>query len=164
MSGAGPFQPARIPRLRELAARVGETLGASDWILVDQARIDAFAQATGDAQWIHVDAARAAQGPFGGTIAHGFLTLALLAPMLQNAMSVRGLVVNYGLNRVRFTAPVPSGARVRGRFSPAAVERRGSTMDVVWHVTVDLENSATPCAVVDWILRYHLAGTPEVAR
>jgi acyl dehydratase len=139
-----------------IAQRLGEQVAVSDWIAVDQARIDRFAVATGDDQWIHVDPARAAASPFGGTIAHGFLTLALLTPMLRSALSVPAhLVVNYGLNRARFTAPVPSGARVRGRFSPAAVARRGATVDVVWQVTVDLEHSRTPCAVVEWILRYH---------
>ena len=148
--------------LGTLAQRLGEQVAVSDWIEVDQGRIDRFADATGDHQWIHVDPARAAAAsPFGGTSAHGFLTLALLTPMLQSAMSVGAcLVVNYGLNRARFTAPVPSGARVRGRFSPAAVERRGATVDVVWEVTVDVERSTAPCAVVEWILRYHLAEEP----
>ena len=143
MSGAGPFQPARIPRLRELAARVGETLGASDWILVDQARIDAFAQATGDAQWIHVDAARAAQGPFGGTIAHGFLTLSLLPAMFESGLAFDDVVmtINYGLDRVRFPAPVPSGSRVRGHFVLKAFTplHDGRSAQLVIEVTVEAE-------------------------
>lgn len=105
--------------LRDL---VGRELGPSSWIEVSQERIDAFAAATGDPQWIHVDPVRAASGPFGRTIAHGFLTLSLCVPMLYELLPPAGLVVNYGVDRVRFPAPVPAGSRVRGRFRVLSVE------------------------------------------
>ena len=110
--------------LADLAARVGAPLGSSDWITIDQQRIDLFAQATGDHQWIHVDPVRAAEGPYGGTIAHGFLTLSLLPEMLASAFHIADvrMGVNYGLNRVRFTAPVPVGSRVRAQFTLLSFE------------------------------------------
>ena len=104
--------------LADLQSRVGEEVGVSEWITVDQNRIKLFADATGDHQWIHIDAERAAKGPFGTTIAHGFLTLSLLPEMSASAFQVLDtrMGVNYGLDRVRFPAPVPSGSRLRGRF------------------------------------------------
>ena len=104
--------------LADLQARVGEEVGVSEWITVDQNRINLFADATGDHQWIHIDAERAAKGPFGTTIAHGFLTLSLLPEMSASAFEVLDtrMGVNYGLDRVRFPAPVPAGSRLRGRF------------------------------------------------
>ena len=109
------------PRLRDLEHRVGEEIGVSPWIEITQERIDSFARAIEDFQWIHVDPARAAASPFGGTIAHGFLTLSLLSRLSEATFvfSDRKMGVNYGLNRVRFTAPVPSGSRVRARFALA---------------------------------------------
>src|SRR5438552_12872733 len=107
-----------------LGDRIGQEIAVSDWLEVSQARINQFADATGDHQWIHVDAARAAaQSPFKTTIAHGFLTLSLLSILIRSAMTFTGvrMAINYGVNRVRFIAPVPSGARIRARFSPAAV-------------------------------------------
>jgi acyl dehydratase len=108
----------RYATLAELAALEGQLIGTSDWVLVDQARIDAFAAATGDLQWIHVDPVRAAAGPFGRPIAHGFLTLSLLPMLFDSAFAIDDvrMGVNYGLNRVRFVSPVPAGARVRAVF------------------------------------------------
>jgi acyl dehydratase len=111
---AGP----RRYQLAELQGHVGQEIGLSDWMSVEQPRIDGFADATGDRQWIHIDPARAAQGPFGTTIAHGYLTLSLLPVLLDSALVIEDarMGVNYGLNKVRFTAPVPAGSRLRARF------------------------------------------------
>src|SRR5947209_4387023 len=109
--------------VRSLASQLGTEIAVGDWLEISQARIDQFADATGDRQWIHVDPARAAaESPFKTTIAHGFLTLSLVSTLLRDAMTFTGLrlAINYGLNRVRFVAPVPSGTRIRGRFVPAA--------------------------------------------
>ncbi len=110
--------------LQDLAALVGTEVGLSDWLTVDQARIDLFAQATGDHQWIHVDPERAAKGPYGSTVAHGYLTLSLLPGLSQSTFVVDDvrMGINYGLNKVRFPAPVKSGARLRGRFKLVAFE------------------------------------------
>ena len=116
-----------LANLTDIKNRVGEEVGVSDWIMIDQARIDAFAEATEDRQFIHVDAAAAAKTPFGGTIAHGFLTLSLLSRMAAEAMLVPDgvkMAVNYGLDRVRFLAPVKSGKRVRGRFTLDSLEEK----------------------------------------
>jgi acyl dehydratase len=140
--------------LRDL---VGRELAISDWITITQERIDAFAAATEDHQWIHVDAGRASEeGPFGGTIAHGFLTLSLMSPLLRNAVSVRGLrmAINYGLNRVRFVSPVPAGARVRARVALSAVTTVREGLQAEWHVTVEREDHDKPCMVADWLVRY----------
>ena len=114
-----------VTGLDELAGLVGEHVGYSDWVQVTQERISTFADATGDHQWIHVDAERAADGPFGGTIAHGYLTLALLVPLWSELLDVRGIgmAVNAGLNKVRFPAPVPAGAKVRAGATIAKVSR-----------------------------------------
>src|SRR5512136_2972048 len=128
--------------LRELESRAGQEIAVSPWFDVTQERIDRFADATEDWQWIHVDRERARQSPFGGTIAHGFLTLSLLPRLaeLSFAVSDRRMGVNYGLNRVRFTAPVPAGSRVRARFALARVEREGSDK---------------PCLVAEWLVRQY---------
>src|SRR5688572_1447779 len=113
-----------IADVRSLQNRIGEEIAVSNWLEITQQRIDQFAAATGDSQWIHVDPARAAtESPFKTTIAHGFLTLSLLSSLVRDAMTFSGLrmAINYGLNRVRFMAPVPSGARVRARIAPSAV-------------------------------------------
>jgi acyl dehydratase len=143
-----------------LETLVGREVGVSSWHLVDQARIDAFAQVTDDHQFIHVDPERAAETPFGGTIAHGFLTLSLLSAMALEAQpKIRGGVmgINYGFNKVRFLAPVPSGARVRGRFVLAALSRpRPSEVDVTWRSAVEIEGGTRPALVADWLNRFHL--------
>lgn len=141
--------------LDDIRARVGEEVGVSDWILVDQARIDAFAEVTEDPQFIHVDPVAAARTPFGGTVAHGFLTLSLLSRMAAAAMlRLEGVKmgVNYGFDRVRFMAPVRSGKRIRGRFVLTAFdEKRPGQWQVVHNVTVEIEGEDKPALVADWI-------------
>jgi acyl dehydratase len=144
-----------IALLRE---RIGDEVAVSDWLDVTQDRIDRFAKATGDHQWIHVDPARAAvESPLKTTIAHGFLTLSLVSTLARTAMSFSGLrmAINYGVNRVRFIKPVPSGARIRGRFRLAAVEDTAGGIHVTWGITIELDGSDKPCAVVEWIVRYY---------
>ena len=143
--------------LAELAALVGQEIGVSDWITVDQRRIDGFAEATGDRQWIHIDPQRAAAGPFGTTIAHGFLTLSLLPEMGASAMEVRDtrMGVNYGLNKVRFTAPVPVASRLRGRFKLLAYEPIEGGAQLKMEVTMQREGSDKPvCVAVSLARRY----------
>jgi acyl dehydratase len=142
-------------KLNELQAEVGNEIGISDWITVDQARIDLFAQATGDHQWIHVDPARAAEGPFGTTVAHGFLTLSLMPEMFAGAFEIADvrMGVNYGLNRVRFTAPVAAGSRIRGRFVLHAFEPIDGGAQLTVTVTMELEGSAKPACVAESISR-----------
>ena len=141
--------------LQDLRGLVGETLGASDWIVVDQPRIDLFAQATGDHQWIHVDPARAAAGPYGTTIAHGFLTLSLLPEMFASAFAVADtrMGVNYGLNRVRFPAPVPAGSRLRGHFRLLAYEPIEGGAQLTMEVTMEREGSDKPVCVAESLAR-----------
>ena len=137
----------------------GRELAISDWIDVTQPRIETFADATDDHQWIHVDAARAArESPYGAPIAHGFLTLSLVPAMLRSAVRVTGvrMAINYGLNRVRFVSPVPVGARIRGRFTALAVTAREENVDVTWSVSVEREHGEKPCCVAEWIARYYL--------
>jgi acyl dehydratase len=144
-----------IASLDEIRARLGEEIGVSDWILVDQARIDAFAEVTEDRQFIHVDPEAAAGTPFGGTVAHGFLTLSLLSRMAAEAMlrpEAMKMGVNYGFDRVRFMAPVRSGKRVRGRFVLSAFEeKRPGQYQFVHNVTVEIEGEEKPALVADWI-------------
>jgi acyl dehydratase len=145
----------------DLRARMGRELAVSDWFEVTQARIDQFADATDDRQWIHVDAARAArESPFGAPVAHGFLTLSLCTALARGAMRARGvaMAVNYGFGRVRFIAPVPAGSKVRGRFSPSAVEEVSGAVQVTWTVVIEREGSEKPCVVAEWIVRYYGLG------
>ena len=141
-----------------LRSRLGEELAVSEWIDVTQARIDQFAAATGDAQWIHVDPERAAvESPFQTTIAHGFLTLSLVSVMARSAMSAPArMAINYGVNRVRFITPVPVGSRLRGRFAAAAVEEAKEALQVTWSVTVEREGATRPCCVAEWVVRYYV--------
>ena len=144
--------------VRTLRDRVGQEIAVSDWYEVTQAKIDQFANATGDRQWIHVDVARAqAESPFRATIAHGFLTLSLLSALLREAIQFTGtrMAINYGLNRVRFVSPVRSGSRVRARFTPAVVEDAGGSIQVTWKVTIEPEGSDKPCCAAEWIVRYY---------
>lgn len=140
----------------ELPARVGEPLGTSEWRLIEQSAIDAFGAVTGDEQWIHVDPARAAQGPFGTTIAHGFLTLSLCAAFVEQAFEVRGtsMQVNYGLERVRFPSPVPVGSRVRGAVELASATEIEAGVQAVVRVTVEVEGGAKPACVADLVIRF----------
>jgi acyl dehydratase len=146
---------ARMYDLEELPRHVGQALGTSEWIEVDQTRIDAFAQATGDHQWIHVDVERAAKGPFGSTVAHGYLTLSLLPAMAATAFGVRGsrMGVNYGLNRVRFPAPVPAGSRLRGHFQLLSCEAIDGGVQITLEGTVEREGSAKPVCVAQMLAR-----------
>jgi acyl dehydratase len=144
-----------IASLEEIKAAVGTQVGLSDWILIDQARIDAFAAVTQDPQFIHIDPEAAARTPFGGTIAHGFLTLSLLSRMAADAMlrpeNVR-MGVNYGFEKVRFIAPVRSGKRIRGRFTLVSFEeKRPGQWQFVHNVTVEIEGEDKPALIADWI-------------
>jgi len=143
--------------LLSLKSRLGQEIGVSDWLEITQERINQFAEATGDHQWIHVDPDRSKQSPFRTTIAHGFLTLSLLSVLGRTTFTVSRLrmAINYGLNKVRFVAPVPVNSRVRGRFSPISVEEAGSASDVVWSVTIEREGSDKPCCIAEWIVRYY---------
>lgn len=147
--------PARQVSLDELRALVGTEIGVSRWIDVDQSRIDAFADVGEDHQFIHVDPEAAAATPFGGTIAHGFLTLSLLTPMGYDvALSIEGAVfgVNYGLDKVRFLQPVRSGGRVRGRFTLAdASEKRPGQWLLRYAVSVEIDGEAKPALAADWL-------------
>lgn len=143
--------------LQRLQPLVGEEVGVSQWLEVTQERVDAFAAATDDRQWIHVDVERARQGPFGGTIAHGFLTLALVVPLAgQVALDVGDpdLSINYGLNRVRFPAPVPVGSRVRARVALVSAEEVPGGVQVVRRVTMELEGAEKPAMVAETVSRY----------
>jgi acyl dehydratase len=132
---------------------VGMELGPTSWLDVTQERIDAFAQATDDPQWIHTDPARAAAGPFGTTIAHGFLTLSLCVPMLYEALPAGGaMVVNYGVNRVRFPAPVPAGGRLRGRFRVLEVEETAQGARARIEATVECESVEKPVCVAELVV------------
>jgi acyl dehydratase len=142
----------------ELSTCVGEEIGVSEWIEITQERITQFAEATEDRQWIHVDPARAAtESPFKTTIAHGFLTLSLVSVMLRKAITITGvrMAINYGSNRVRFVAPVPSGSKVRGRFVLAGMEETGGGVQATWSITVEREGEQKPACVAEWLVRYY---------
>ena len=140
----------------EMQKYVGQEIGVSDWVEISQARIDQFAEATGDHQWIHVDVERAKAGPFGGPIAHGFLTLSLLPRLYEAAFEVAEsrMGVNYGLNRVRFMAPVPVGGRVRGRMKLLSSEPiPNDGLQMTWETTIELEGSPKPACVAESVVR-----------
>jgi acyl dehydratase len=149
-----------IRQLSSLGGRIGEELAVSEWVTIAQDRIDLFAEATEDRQWIHLDAARAAsESPYKTTIAHGFLTLSMTSLLIRKTFAFEGLrlAINYGLNRVRFITAVPSGSRIRGRFVLAGLEDIDGGVQVTWGVTLEREGSQKPCAVVEWIVRYYTA-------
>ena len=141
--------------IAELKDLVGQEIGVSDWITVTQERIQLFADATNDHQWIHLDTERAKAGPFGTTVAHGFLTLSLLPEMAATAFHVREtrMGVNYGLNKVRFPAPVPSGSRLRARFKLIAYEALDGGAQITTQVTMEREGSDKPVCVAESIAR-----------
>jgi acyl dehydratase len=145
----------RYERLADLQALVGEPLGDSDWLLVDQARIDRFADATGDRQWIHVDPQRAAQGPFGAPIAHGFLTLSLLPVFFESAYAIADvrMAVNYGLDRVRFTAPVPVDSRLRARFMLKRWEAIEGGAQLGIEAVIERDGAAKPVCIAESLIR-----------
>ena len=144
--------------IRSLEARVGQEVGVSPWVEITQERIDTFAKAIEDFQWIHVDPKRAKASPFGGTIAHGFLTLSLLSHLSEQTFSFsdRRMGINYGLNRVRFTSPVPVGSRVRARFTLLKFEKiEGDGVQVTWTATVEIEGAKKPALVAEWLGRHY---------
>jgi acyl dehydratase len=146
-----------VDTLADLHPLVGAELGVSDWVTVDQKRVDIFADATGDHQWIHVDPGRAADGPFGGTIAHGYLTLALLIPMWTQILTVRSVrtKVNYGLGKVRFPAPVPVGSRLRTRARLAALDDLPGGAQLTIDAIVELDGGEKPACVAQPIFRFY---------
>lgn len=144
-----------VAALEEITGRIGTEIGVSDWITIDQARIDAFAEATEDRQFIHVDPAAAAGTMFGGTVAHGFLTLSLLSRMAADVMLVPDtmkMAVNYGFNNVRFLAPVPAGSRVRGRFKLYTIEEKSPGNLLINHnVLVEIDGTGKPALTAEWL-------------
>ncbi len=146
--------------VKDLEAIVGDEIIVGEWIVIDQQRVDRFAEATDDRQWIHIDPERAKQGPFGGPIAHGFLTLSLLPHLMAEAFAIRNTAmgVNYGLNKVRFPAPVPVGSRVRARFRLLSLEHLPPQMghpgaQLVWEATIEREGSDKPVCVAESVTR-----------
>ncbi|WP_030907790.1 MaoC family dehydratase [Streptomyces sp. NRRL F-5126] len=151
-------EPRTFTSVEELRAGIGEQLGYSEWVEVDQKRIDLFAEATGDHQWIHVDPERAAAGPFGTTIAHGYLTLSLLPMLLPQVLRVENvrMGINYGTNKVRFPSPVPVGSRLRATGVLADVaEASGGAVQVTARVTVEREGGEKPACVAESVSRYY---------
>ncbi len=150
-----------IEGVEELKVLVGAEAGVSDWVEVTQPMINGFADITGDHQWIHVDVERAGKdSPFGGTIAHGFLTLSLLARLSQESIEHRGnfkMRINYGLNRLRFVSPVPAGSRVRARFAVRSVDVVPGGIQTVWQVTVEIDGATKPALVAEWLTRAYYA-------
>ncbi|WP_271798887.1 MULTISPECIES: MaoC family dehydratase [Dietzia] len=139
--------------LEQLEAELGRHVGYSDWMEITQERIDAFADATGDHQWIHVDPARAAEGPYGRTIAHGYLTLSLLPVLGAEVMEIRGfaMMINYGVDKVRFPAPVPVGSRIRAGIELTSLERKSSGVQLNSLVTVEVGGSDRPAVVAETV-------------
>lgn len=148
----------RYPRLSELEALVGQEIGSSDWLQIDQDRIDLFAKATGDHQWIHTDPVRAAAGPFGAPVAHGYLTLSLLPLLFETAFAIDDvrMGVNYGLNRVRFANPVRVGSQIRGRFQLLSFEPLEGGAQMTVQATVELEGQSKPACVAETVSRRYL--------
>ena len=144
-------------KIRDLEARVGEEIAVSPWVDMPQERIDLFAKATEDFQWIHVDRERAKQSDFGTTIAHGYLTLSMLPKLIESTFefSDRKLGVNYGLNKVRFTSPVPAGAKIRGRFTLSKYERLEGGVQTTWSVIIERQGEVKPAMVAETISRHY---------
>jgi len=151
--------PVVVDSAESLKKYVGEEIGVSEWLIVTQERITQFAEATEDRQWIHIDRARAEkESSFGTTIAHGFLTLSLISRFLKDVMQVRtgvGMAINYGLNRVRFPAPVRSGSRIRARVSLVSLKEVSGAHEAAFSVTVETEGGGKPCCVAESIVRYY---------
>ncbi len=146
-----------INGIDELKALAGEHLGYSDYLEITQDRVNQFAEATGDHQWIHVDPERAKSGPFGGTIAHGFLTLSMLPKLSESTFEFadRKMGVNYGLNKVRFPAPLPVRSRVRGRCTLLGVDTVEGGVQATWSILVERDGSVKPCCAAEWLVRYY---------
>ncbi len=148
-----------IETIEELQSLIGQEVAVGDWFQVTQSQIDAFADATGDRQWIHQDAERAkTESPFGCTIAHGFLTLSLLSQLSHDCFEIRGdfkMRINYGLNRVRFPSPVLAGARIRPRFTLQSLDPFDQGYQAVWTVTMEIEGARKPALFAEWIIRLY---------
>lgn len=156
-----PLAMADEIAVAELAGKVGQEIGLSGWLAVDQARIDAFAEVTGDHQFIHVDPVRAAATPFGGTVAHGFLTLSLLSALFEHSTVPRPaglrMGINYGLDRTRFLGPVPSGSRIRARFTlQSLAEKAPGEWQQTLGVTVEVEGRDKPALAAEWLSRFYV--------
>jgi len=151
--------PLYVKNPQALKEFVGKELGVTEWLRITQERIQQFADATEDRQWIHVDTARAKnESPYGATIAHGFLTLSLVSHFLKEAIQLQGgvrLAVNYGLNRVRFPAAVRAGTRIRARIGLLALKELADSVEATYSITVESENSEKPSCVAEWIVRYY---------
>jgi acyl dehydratase len=149
-----------IAGIEELRTLVGQPVGVSDWFQVSQSLIDGFAEITQDRQWIHIDPVRAkSESPLGGTIAHGFLTMALLTHLQMQAVRIDGdfkMLINYGFNRVRFSAPVPAGSRIRLHSTLAAVEDLPGAVQLAWGLKLEIENQTKPALVAEWLVRLFL--------
>ena len=151
--------PAPRMQIEDIRQSVGREAGTGPWLEVNQDLIDRFAALTGDRQWIHVDAERARrESPFGGTVAHGFLTVVLLSRMVSEAVDLRvdcRMRVNYGFNRLRFPAPVTAGSRIRARVTPNAVRDVEGGIEIAWGVVVEIENHAKPAVAAEWLIRIY---------
>src|SRR5580700_3060592 len=148
-----------IESVEELRSLIGQEVAVGEWFPVEQSRIDLFADATGDHQWIHLDVTRArTESPYGGTIAHGFLTLSLLSRLSRECVEIQGqfkMRINYGLNRVRFPAPVAAGSRIRPRFTLQGVEEIDQGYQVIWAVTLEAEGARKPALYAEWLVRLY---------
>jgi len=140
----------------DLESRIGQEVAVSPWVEITQDRIDLFAKATEDFQWIHVDREQAKQSPFGSTIAHGFLTLSMLPKLTESAFDIPGrkMGINYGLNKVRFTSPLPAGSKIRGRFTLARLEKLDGGIQTTWSVVVEREGGDKPVMVAETLSRH----------
>jgi acyl dehydratase len=147
-------------QIEEVRASIGREAGVSEWLEVTQDLIDGFAALTGDRQWIHVDGERARrESPFGAAVAHGFLTVALLSRLVNQAVDVRmehKMRVNYGFNRLRFPAPVPAGSRIRARVTPNAVREVEGGIEIAWGLMVEVENQSKPALAAEWLVRTYV--------
>ncbi len=147
-----------VRTLGDLKSQIGDELAVTDWLDITQERVNQFADATGDHQWIHIDEERARrESPYKTTIAHGFLTLSLVSTLIRSAIHFTGFrhAINYGLNKVRFMGAVPVGSRIRGRIAPVAVEDVKDGVQVTWKVTIERDGSDKPCCVLEWLVRYY---------
>jgi acyl dehydratase len=152
------MKATRFAGIADAKTMLGQEIGISDWMLIDQERVNGFAQVTGDQQWIHVDVERARrESPFGGPIAHGYLTVSLLAKFAGECIAVDGirLAVNYGLNRVRFAAPVKVGSRIRARFVLAAVDDIDGGAQMQWQATIEIEGGEKPACIAEMLTRWY---------
>jgi acyl dehydratase len=156
-----PMPPFEINHLNSLKEFEGRELPPTDWLVLTEDRIQNFANATEDRQWIHVDPQRAArESPYNGTIAHGFLTLSLLSYFSAQAIRVRegvGIRINYGLNRVRFPSPVRAGSAIRARVTLLSVKESAAFVDITFSVTIEIQGADKPCCIAEWLVRYYRA-------